>query len=226
MTSNELIARVEESISLAESAKVNLSKAVLRISGFSTPAMRRLFNAMCRKPISKYLEIGAYTGGTICAAASDNPHLDAVTFEDFSQPFEKTNVKAILKSNLRRTLLGAGKITLREEDCWKADISNLKDFEVFFYDGHHAKEFQRKALPHFIDCLTNDFIFMVDDTNWTDVHEGTAEGFEQLVGKVKIVKEWKIRTPGNDHPIWHNGVDIFVCSKEEKKDETPHNVIA
>lgn len=86
--------------------------------------------------------------------------------------------------------------------------------DFYYFDGEHSFESQAEALPYFFPRLSDTFIFMVDDMNWTSVQAGTEAGFNALGKKVRIEKHWQL--VGNklqDDPIFWNGVGIFVCSK-------------
>jgi hypothetical protein len=71
------------------------------------------------------------------------------------------------------------------------------------------------ALP----CLDPEFVFIVDDWNWSPVRKGTLRAIERCGLTVRFAAE--IRTSLDDvHPIltgkysdWHNGYFIAVLAK-------------
>lgn len=215
---------VEESIRRARRGDSMLDSETLAVKGFSTPTMRHLFNNLCFPGTTElttgdeiglvYLEVGAWFGASACAAMCGNKALTSFVVEDFSQDFSEPNVRETLLANLEAVRPKTGSLTFIEQPCYAMDMALIdKPVSIFFFDGEHGRESQGKALPHFFEKMTPKFLFMVDDTNWEAVQQGTADGFVALEGRLKIEKEWKLRTNGQDDPVWHNGLDIYLISK-------------
>jgi len=218
MTHTQLTAHVEDSIAKSLRHESHIDVGILSIKGFSTGVQRRLVNSLTRLPKDDpcYLEVGLYAGATFCAAINNNPRLTAVGVENFSQPFGDDTIRAQLENNFACYAGDALSAKLVNSDCWAIPPEDLPPLpvDVFYFDGEHSVESQAKALPHFIDQMADDFIFMVDDANWDTVRDGTAEGFAKLGSRVTVRREWLLSDPQrHDGPIWHNGVLLFVCSK-------------
>jgi hypothetical protein len=213
MTPETFIAHVEQSIARALRGESALNKEVLEIKGFATATMRHLFNNLCHlpKPNSVYTEVGIFCGATFCAAINNNPTLMALGFEDFSQDFGGEKIKEQLYANVKRFETGK-RFAIIEQDFFKAIMPAGVD--IFYYDGHHDLEFQRKALPHIFNSLAPVFLFIVDDFSWESVSKGTQGGFAELVGRLKIEKTWVLTgEQKSDDKTWWNGVFLAVCSK-------------
>jgi hypothetical protein len=70
-----------------------------------------------------------------------------------------------------------------------------------------------QALNHYVPCLDNEFIYLVDDWNHPPVREGTLKSIKD--NKLKILYQKEIFTSSNN-PIndWHNGISIFVFNSQ------------
>lgn len=216
---NSHIAKSIERALLGES---KLDPEVLKIHGFSTVTMRHLFSNLC-DAADAYLEVGAFCGATFVAAFNNNA-IEALGIDNFSQPFESEEqfVREQLRDNLNRWKGTAKDVQFLDGDCFRlrpGDEHKLKlhrPFDIFYYDGEHSFENQARALPAFLEVLSDRFIFIVDDYNWTSVRLGTQTGFDVIRPRLKIEKEWTLSGERvSDDPIWWNGLAIFLCSKVE-----------
>lgn len=218
MNPTELVnAHIGQSISKALCGQSYLDPEVLKINGFATPTMRHLFSNLCHIEGLIYLEVGTFCGATFVSAFNNNP-IAAVGIDDFSQPFDQTGVREQLGDNLNRWKSTAGSVAFHDCSAFAIPHSELPGgIDVFYYDGFHSRECQGQALPHFFELMRDRFIFIVDDTNWDDVSNGTKDGFKLLGERVKIEHEWNLTgdKSRSDDPIWHNGLDIYLCSKAE-----------
>lgn len=217
------IDHIKRSIADAIRGKSNMDLQVTGIRGFSTSTMRHLFNNLLNQPAPmRYLEVGAYCGGTFCAAISNNPNVQAVVFEDFSQPFDVDNVRDQCLDNIARFNNGNGAVVERDFFGPWDDVKG--PFDMFFYDGNHDEEWQAKALPRAFDLLADTFIMLVDDYNWESVRNGTGHGIAAMANRMSVVQSWELRgKSSSDDSMWHNGVAIFLCRKTELEKTFLHN---
>ena len=112
-----------------------------------------------------------------------------------------------------------------EKDCWTIDVSKLGKFNIYMYDGHHTETSHFQALNHYLPCLEDEFIYLVDDWNWEQVRKGTHKSIKD--NKCEIIYQKEIFTnhegtlhwgPGKGMRFgkdgdWHNGISIFVLKK-------------
>jgi Methyltransferase domain len=214
MTPESLILHVDESIEKALRGESKLDMETLAIKGFSTPTMRHFFNNLCSADGTVYLEVGAWFGASACAAMCGNAELSSFVVEDYSQDFSETGVRESLRSSLCAALQKSGRLTFIEKPCYEIQRRLIDEVvSIFFFDGEHSRPSQARALPYFFERMAETFLFIVDDTNWEPVQLGTEDGFAALSGKLKIEREWKLRTDKPDDPIFHNGLDIYLISK-------------
>jgi len=89
------------------------------------------------------------------------------------------------------------------------------------YDGCHKYDSHYKALTHYINCMDDIFIYIVDDWNWKQVREGTFYAIRDL--KLQILYEKQIRLTNDDsHTVgplvqftWWNGIYISILQKNK-----------
>lgn len=205
---------IDDSIARALRGESHLDPAVLDILGFATPTMRHMFNNLCQIEGLTYLECGVYAGASFCAACSNNNILP-IGIDNFSQAWhEGRDIRAEFAANKAR-FCDAAAIFI-DSDCFAPGLL-LREFvkrDIFFFDGDHARQAQAHALPHFFDHLSDTFLFIVDDYNWPDVMAGTDDGFATIGNKVSVIHSWiLLGEKGQDDPVWHNGIALFLCTK-------------
>lgn len=202
---------IGNAIMRAQKGESAIAPWVLKVTGFSTPTMRRLVNnLMDVKKDLIYLEAGAYCGGTACAAVSNRPNVTGYVYEDFSQPFELDTVEEQLRENLEKT----ENMTLIEGDFFKSELPEGL-IDVFFYDGEHSQEAQAMALPYVVDHLAPVCLMLVDDYNWVSVSQGTKQGLAAVKEKVEVAARWILQGEAKaDDPIWHNGLALFLLVRK------------
>ena len=107
-----------------------------------------------------------------------------------------------------------------EADCFSIDVSTLPKFNVYLFDGPHESQDHFKALTHFIDCLDDEFIFIVDDWNWDCVRIGTMNAIRTLglnvLYKTEVRTTWDgshARWGSPEQKNWHNGIFVAVLQK-------------
>lgn len=216
MNVSDLCLHVNNSITRSLRGDAICDSSAFEIKGFSTPTIRRLFSNLCRieKENPTYLECGLFCGASFCAAISNNPTLIAYGIENFSQDFSEEDVLGQLKNSYDKYKSSESQYLIFDS-CFEMSKSIIdKQIDIFFFDAEHSEESQAKALPYFLDCMSDNFIFVVDDTNWESVRKGTLGGFVEIADKITINAEWhKSGARIQDDPIWHNGVSIYVISR-------------
>jgi asparagine synthetase A len=106
-----------------------------------------------------------------------------------------------------------------EKNCFEVDVSSLPKFNIYMYDGDHSYFSHYNALIHFINCLDDIFIYIVDDWNWKDVREGTRNSIKKLNLKVLYEKEIRLTWDESVTPepqlskTWWNGIYIAILQK-------------
>ena len=82
---------------------------------------------------------------------------------------------------------------------------------VFFYDGDHSYEAQKKIIKHYLPMMDETFIMIIDDWNWKQVQEGTIESIKEE--NLKVMYDHFILTSGENPNDYWNGLGIFILEK-------------
>lgn len=201
---------VDAAIDAAGRHLSRLPPAVLALNGMSSPKVRHLLNNLCRRPGTRYLEVGVWAGSTLISALSGNAETvvaaDAIdNFSQFGGPRE------VFEANCREHL-EAGRFKLHVDGFREVTPELQPPVNVYFYDGDHSAVDQRDGLLHFWPCLADEFVFVVDDWNWETAKSGTYEGIAKSGGCV--VRYWELPAAFNgDREQWWNGLFVAVIRK-------------
>jgi len=209
-----MISHLKRAIVSAEMGISKIDQDIINMEGMSGTKTRHFYNNLLTMDDARYLEIGTWKGSSVCSAMCgnsasvlciDNWSLFGGPKNEFMANFQKYKGKNI-----------AGFL---EQDCFSVDVGSLPKFNIYLFDGDHSVESQRKALTHYIDCLEDEFILVVDDWNWEDVRRGTMEGINELKLHIKWYHEIRL-TDNNMHTpqpqasqTWWNGIFMAVMSK-------------
>lgn len=216
MTSTELIAHVEEAISRTLRSEAYMDADVLKITGFSTPTLRRLYSNLCHID-GVYAEAGLYAGSSVISAMNHSDKLHVFGFEDFSQSFHKEGIREELEANLIRYGQEPASLKIIKEDFFKTDLSAIDlPITIFNYDALHEPWAQRAAISRILPYLDSVSLITVDDFQWETVHAPTRQGFEDVSDLLRIDKEWLLSDGVPDSQIWHNGVALFCVSRIDR----------
>jgi hypothetical protein len=154
-----------------------------RLLGFSGYNFRHLMNNLCSLPGANYLEIGVFRGSTLVSSLYGNEgtigQVHAV--DNFSEFNDGLSPKVSIVNALNRFLPNTkNRIRFHETDCFDWDFSTLPKIDIYFYDGEHSFESQKKAFTHFESVFADTFIAIVDDWEQRQVREGTKAAFAEI----------------------------------------------
>ena len=158
---------------------------------------------------ARYLEIGTWKGSSVRSAMAGNK-ATVVCIDDWS---EFGDAKDEFLNNFEKHK-GYNKAKFIEADCFSVDVTTLGKFNIYLYDGRHYSSDQQMALTHYVDCMDDIFIYVVDDWNWDEVRSSTLEAMTKL--NLEIIWSKEVITGVDDHDVenWWNGIGIFVLGKQ------------
>ena len=180
------------------------------MTGYSGLKTRHFYNNLLSMENSKYLEIGTWMGSSVCSAMYGNC-AKILCIDNWSQ-FGGPKGEFLHYFNLYK---GNNDAQFMEGDCFQIDVSVLPKFNIYLYDGDHEYQSHYQALVHFLDCLEDIFIFVVDDWNWENVRMGTYNAIRD--SKCEILYEKQMRmTMDNSHTELNHGIanwwnGMYVC---------------
>jgi hypothetical protein len=207
---SSLVFHIESSLRKTDDHNSNLTgvNQILKMEGMSGKKTRHFYNNICSMDDARYLEIGTWKGSSLCSAMYGN-RMTCVAVDDWS---EMWGPKEEFMSNFNK-FKGDNNATFIEKNCWDIDPNTIGKFNIYMYDGNHTTTSHFQALSHYLPCLDNEFIYLVDDWNWENVRNGTMDSIKK--NNLRVLYQKWIHTPGN-HPRndWHNGISIFVLKKQ------------
>jgi hypothetical protein len=168
---------------------------------------------------ARYLEIGSWSGSTVCSAIYKN-QVHCACIDNWSQ---FGSVRDEFQRNTRNALSSdrSNSISLYEQDFRTVDYNNIGKFNVYLFDGPHEICDQYDGLKYALPALDSTFILIVDDWNDPRPREGTQKAIADL--GIEVIYAMQIRTSNGVDTIypevvlqdsqWHNGYFVAVCKK-------------
>ena len=195
----------------AHSIKQICRKIIYRLDRIHVK-VRHLLNNLCTLPNARYLEIGVYRGSTFISALYENTNnlLDAIAIDNWSEYgsqksiFYDACIKYLDKKSFRFYELDS--FAVNTHDVFSHQIN------IYFYDGNHSFDAQRKAFTYYNEIFSDVFIALVDDWNVSWVRGGTKKAFEELGYTVLFEQELPARF-NEDRENWWNGLYVAVIKK-------------
>ena len=217
---SQLIEHVKNSLKNTNNYTSKITDEILRMDGMSGIKTRHFYNNICSMNDARYLEIGTWKGSSICSAMCSNK-ITCLAIDNWSE-FGGPKTEFLKNFNKYK---GRNNATFIEKNCWDIDVTTLGRFNIYMYDGNHEETSHFQALNHYLPCLDDKFIYLIDDWNWKYVRNGTLNSIKD--NNVKILYQKEIFTnqegeldwgpgPGKRFGIdgdWHNGIFIFVLKK-------------
>lgn len=165
-------------------------------------------NNLCSSPDINFLEIGCHQGSTSVSALYGN-NIKYTIIDNFKWGIEH---KEKLKFNFINHL--GYSPNLIDADCFSFNPIDMgiKNVNIYFYDGEHEEIDQYQAITHYYDSLCDEFIYIVDDTNYPPVLTGTFKAIQDKNLKIKWHRTLFATHNGDASNYW-NGMYIAVISK-------------
>ena len=216
VTNSPLIVHLQAAFNKAMTGAGHVDPAVLEIDGMSGRKYRLLINNLIASlPNARYLEIGTWSGSTLCSAINGNS-VRAAAIDNWS---EFGGPKAQFLSNLQRFKTPGAEVSFIEKDFRRVDFASLGRFNVYMFDGPHTAADQFDGISLVLPALEDEFILIVDDWNHPPARQGTLKALHDL--KLSVLHSFEIRTTqdGSNATLarqasdWHNGYFIAVVSK-------------
>lgn len=194
---------IKEAFERAERGESKLKPDFINnLTGLSSPKIWHLLNILASEA-SCYLEIGTYLGSSLMAALYENS-VYATAVDNFC-----------MKPNLRDHFFQNTKdlnFKFIEQDCFTIDPLSLAQTDLYFYDGEHSYDSQYKAISHFLPAMTNEFIYIVDDWNVSDVRKGTYAALTDNFIEILEFEE-RLNDQMKDKAGYWCGIAIFKLKK-------------
>ena len=206
---------IKSAINKAVKEETKLPDWILSLHGMSGKRYRIFINNLIENiQDARYLEIGSWSGSTVCSAVYKNKVHSAcidnwTQFGDVRHQFTR-NINNTLRDEDQNT------VDLYEQDYREVDYNSTRKFNLYLIED------QYDGLKYALPTLDDTFIFLVDDWNDPRPREGTEKAIEEL--GVEVIYSMQIRTSNGVDRVypeivlqdshWHNGYFISVCKKK------------
>jgi hypothetical protein len=208
------IEHIKKSFDNAEKNISKINDEILAMDGMTGNKTRHFYNNIVNIEDARYLEIGTWKGSSVCSAMYNN-NATILCIDNWSE-FGGPKNEFLINYNKFK---GSNNANFIEEDCFILDTTKIGKFNIYMYDGNHTSDSHYKALEHFLNCLDDIFIYIVDDWNCLEVREGTLNAINMLNLSILYEKELRL-TQDNTHtpyPLaretWHNGIYVALLKK-------------
>ena len=204
---------MKKSLQKTDNYDSKITEEILNMHGMSGKKTRHFYNNICSMKDTRYLEIGCWKGSSICSAMCNNK-ITCVVIDNWS---EFNGPKNEFLKNFNK-FKGENNATFIENNCWDINVYNLPKMNIYMYDGNHTETSHYKALNHYLPCLDEIFIYMVDDWDVEHIRMGTNNSIKDNNCEILYKKEIFSNEPfcGIQYGVkndWHNGICIFVLKK-------------
>ena len=228
---NSYSKNIKKSFFQALAMNTKLSDEIKFMPGMSGKKYRYFINnfvSLTDNP--RYLEIGSWTGSTVCSALYGNTAKAVcidnwITFPEEEQVrkfFNTENQKKTFEINTKKIITEKIDFQFIESDFRKVNYKQLGKFNIYCYDALHDSKSQYDGITIAQPALDDIFILIIDDWNLEEVRKGTFNAFGDL--GINVISKIDIKTTqNNDMPKlfhshysdWHNGYFFAVCEKSK-----------
>lgn len=136
----------------------------------------------------RYLEIGSWTGSTVCSALYGNT-AKAVCIDNWLKFPEEEQVRKFFNTedqkktfeiNTKKVITEKINFRFIESDFRKVNYKQLGKFNIYCYDALHDSKSQYDGITIAQPALDDIFILIIDDWNLEGVRRGTFSAFGDL----------------------------------------------
>ncbi len=205
---------IDLAVERAIARQSKLSPDAMRVPMLGSLQIRHLLNNLGGLA-SHYLEHGVHKGGSFCSTIFMNPLLTATAVDSFES--DLTNqvdpAEPIFLENVNQFLHPGTTFQLIKSDSFAVDPAEIEyPIDLFYFDGDHSYESQKKALTHFASAMDTEFIYCVDDYMLEEVRKGTQDGIEEA-GFQKLYERELVTSSEYDNESWWRGWYVALLKK-------------
>lgn len=206
--------QIQTAIDRAIQRKSKLTDEALRVPMLGSLQIRHLLNNLGGLA-THYLEHGVHKGGSFCSTVFQNELLTATAVDCFASDATNTvdPAEPIFRANADKFLHPGTTFELIVSDSFAVKPEQIQmEFDLFYFDGDHSYESQRKALTHFKENMAEEFVYIVDDYMLDPVRTGTQDGIKD--GGYEVLFEKELVTNSEyDNESWWRGIGLFLLRK-------------
>lgn len=208
------IEKIQLAIGKAVCRTSSLTPLALTVPALSSLNIRHLMNNL-GSISTRYMENGVHKAGLFCSTICNNPNLLSATAIDSWESDETNEDKAEPQFDENVAMLKPLDTELQKikGDSFSVNPSDINGpIDLYLYDSDHSEKAQYDALLHYLPCLSDTFIWCVDDLDFPEVIHGTERALKDAPVDVLFRHDFK----GNDHDNNHfwNGFMVALLIKK------------
>lgn len=215
MTKLEQLRKIIDTALQAAGTSKLTNEVIDSVGGYISPNNRHLLNNL-GSISTHYYEIGSHVGSSLISTVYGNDNLKSATgCDNFSLFDEGHNAKNDFIKHCEQFI--SGKYGLLEKDCFTVSGKDLPNkIDLFFSDGAHDFESQRKAITYTEQFLADEAIIVVDDFAWDEPNGGTMKGLKEFKFDVVYFAtlDSGVRSDCSERGFW-NGIGIFLVKRQK-----------
>jgi hypothetical protein len=207
---------VKNAYEQAQDGRGKLDQRLLAFRGASGRRYRLFINTLIGSlDDARYMEIGSYTGSTLCATIAGNK-VAALVIDNWS--LFGGPVKDFMH-NVATYRTPAARVSVLETDFRQVDYRHIGKFNVYMFDGPHTERDHYDAVNLALPALDDSFVLVVDDWDWGQVRSGTLWAIHDNGLKIDLSIDIRTTMDGTSPPVgaersdWHNGYLLAVISR-------------
>lgn len=221
---------IRDCLDLAKDGVSGIPQYCLEIPGMSGIVYRRFINNYIRTLSNpRYLEVGVWTGSTLCAAIGGIDNIYAVAVDNYSEsyPHYSTSPEEDCRRNVATVKSESANIELLlNQEFETFDPQPHGPFNVYMYDGWHEEDSQCLGITKVAPCLDDISLIIVDDWNSHGLeveYKGVTYGSNEKAGTYRAFDQvgleilYKFEVETGENPMfpsdWHNGYGVFLVKK-------------
>lgn len=208
---------IQEAIEKSLRRESKLDDIALSVPGLMSLNIRHLLNNL-GSISTKYCEIGIHVGGSFCSTIYKNANLiEAVAIDNWlSDTMEGYDFRKQFDENLVKCITGGlPNIKIISEDSFKIHLGWIPfGIDLYYFDGSHDEDSQRKAITYYMPALADECILCVDDYMLPEVKKGTQDGIKESGCEVLFEQEFVTDHEYDNESFWR-GWYVALLKKRE-----------
>jgi len=198
------IEQLKQAIENGINRKSKLTHYALMVPALSALNIRHLLNDF--GSISTICcDHGSHVGGSFCSMVFGNENLKtAIAIDSWASDHMGGQVHEV---DFRKNAVAFTPINVRIEivksDSFDVDLAKLpKGIDLYYFDGSHDYDSQRRALTYYLPNMADEFIFCVDDYMLDEVRNGTQQGIKDSGCEVLFEQEFVTDHEYDNESYW------------------------
>lgn len=204
MTTEQKIEAVKNAIHKGINRQSKLDEKAMLVPGLMSLNIRHILNNL--GAISFVVcDHGSHVGGSFCSMVYKNDNIrHAISIDSWlSDEIEGNDYQAQFTANASACIpAGCGSYVFKK-DSFQLPLEWLPaPIDLYYFDGSHDEESQRKALTYYLPGLADVFVFCVDDYMLPEVKKGTQDGIKESKCEVLYENEFITDHEYDNESFW------------------------